>query len=135
MKSIISMSIVAICCLTGCSSRSWLLDDSVFPAYINKDCVTTRDLYLNDATGGIPYAFYACSLSEIASPSYEGTVVAKIPAGYQVRILHAGRERGGDGHVWDYLIGEIVISNSHDPVKFQYLVGLAGDLHKGIPFK
>lgn len=122
-------------CLTGCFSYSWKLGDSEYSEFIDKECVTTKVLYLNNRKGKSPHAFYVHSLSMIKSPGYEGSVVQAIPEGYTVFVTGAGREKGGDGHVWDYLIGEITIKDSPEPIKFEYLIGLAGNIRREIPFK
>ncbi len=135
MKKLHIFLLLMLGCLLGCVSYSWKLDDFAYAEFTKKECVTTRHLFLNNREGKSSYAFCTHGLSIIKSPNYEGILVATIPEGYKVNILEAGREKGRDGHVWDYLLGEISIGNEAKPIRFEYLVGLTDTTQRDIPFK
>lgn len=127
--------ILLLSLLVGCMSYSWKTDDEKYDVYTGKECTATQPLFLNKMEGKPLYAFYPHEISTHTAFDSEGIVVAKIPKGCKFFITESGRERGGDGHVWDYLIGEIKVQNINEPIRFEYLVGLTGHQRYEIPFK
>jgi hypothetical protein len=135
MKQFAFILLVLLC---GCASSSERGEPQRYGAWVGQVAFLDREMTLYEAK---PHQFtftpYVLSRGKLSGVSTDkdpiGRTVAVVPTGAEIRIVAFKRQRGGDGHVWDYLLGELRLSPEGATIPFEYLVGLA-DVQRALPF-